>query len=72
MNEAISIVKQNLTELMNNSIESFFFTTDLWIQDHKPYIGITIYWITSDFNIKSALFIIETFKYFHIGNNIKD
>ncbi|CAG8840293.1 16772_t:CDS:1, partial [Cetraspora pellucida] len=72
MSEAVSTVEQNLSELMNNSIESFFFTTDLWTQDHKPYIGITIHWITPDFNIKSALLTIETFKYPHTGDNIED
>ncbi|CAG8530344.1 407_t:CDS:1 [Cetraspora pellucida] len=43
ISEVISIVEQNLNESMNSLMESFFFTTDLWTQNHTHYIGITIH-----------------------------
>ncbi|CAG8552901.1 12817_t:CDS:2 [Cetraspora pellucida] len=72
MCEFVSIGKNNLIELIKNSMDTFFFTMDLWTQDHKSYIGITIHWMTPNFEIKQALLTIETFKYPHSGDNIED
>ncbi|CAG8551976.1 14606_t:CDS:2 [Acaulospora morrowiae] len=72
MSEAVSIGEKKLDKLMADSMETFFFTTDLWTQHHISYIGVTIHWITSDFEIKQALLTIANFLYPHTGDNIED
>ncbi|CAG8587998.1 11545_t:CDS:2, partial [Ambispora gerdemannii] len=43
------------------------FTIDLWTQFHIPYIGVTIHWLTSDFELRQGLLTIEKFPYGHSG-----
>lgn len=53
-------------------MESFCFTTDLWSQMHKPYIALTIHWISPDFTLYQALLTIQKFDYPHTADRIED
>jgi len=48
----------------------FSFTTDLWTGFHKSYIGVTVHWITADFELKQVLLTIEEMPYNHTSINI--
>ncbi|CAI2184638.1 16175_t:CDS:2, partial [Funneliformis geosporum] len=72
MSEAVSTGEKNLYEYIKNSMDTFFFTTDLWTQNHSPYIGITIHWMAPDFKINQALLTIANFQYPYSGDNIED
>ena len=50
-----------------NSID---FTIDEQTPFHRPYIGITIYWLGEDFELHQALLTIEEFQYPHTELNI--
>ncbi|CAG8567193.1 5039_t:CDS:2 [Ambispora gerdemannii] len=50
-----------------STIKKIGFTIDLWTQFHIPYIGITIHWLTSDFELRQGLLTIEKFPYGHSG-----
>nr|CAG8644445.1 4529_t:CDS:2 [Entrophospora candida] len=78
---AISTVKQlifkgyqvgrnKLQELLENSADSISFTTDEWTSMHKPYIGITIHWVSEDFELNQLLLTLEELPYPHTANDI--
>src|SRR6266542_3909120 len=46
------------------------FTTDEWTAYHHPYIGITIHWISANFELHQALLTIEEISYPYTGWNI--
>jgi hypothetical protein len=70
--QSVQFSEQKLLELMNNNMKSFAFTMDLWTKVHKPYIGITIHWLSSDFVLYKALLTIESFPYPHTAEHIED
>jgi len=62
--------QQLLAQLLHDSMISTNFTTDEWTAYHRPYIGITIHWISANFELHQALLTIEEIPYPHTGWNI--
>ena len=65
-------MQQLLAQLLHDSMISTNFTTDEWTAYHRPYIGITIHWISADFELHQALLTIEEIPYPHTGWNIAE
>ena len=49
--ESVLFAKKQLHNLISETMETFSFTTDLWTSMHKPYIGITIHWLSKNFDL---------------------
>ncbi|CAG8647400.1 4889_t:CDS:2, partial [Scutellospora calospora] len=69
---SINYSESGLKNLINNILEYFAFTTDLWTKAHQLYIGITAYWLFPEFEICKALLTIEGFLYLHISEHIEN
>ncbi|CAG8454465.1 2836_t:CDS:2 [Racocetra fulgida] len=53
----------------NTEISSVSFTTDMWTSDNgDPYIGLTLYWINDNFQIKEIIGNISYFSYPHTAD----
>ncbi|CAG8686435.1 13219_t:CDS:2, partial [Ambispora gerdemannii] len=72
LHQAVNYLENCLKNLINDTLETCAFTTDLWTKAHKPYIGITIYWLTSEFEMHKILLTIESFSYPHTSEHIED
>ena len=59
-------MQQLLAQLLHDSMISTNFTTDGWTAHHRPYIGVTIHWISANFELHQALLTIEEISYPHI------
>ncbi|CAG8715332.1 221_t:CDS:2, partial [Cetraspora pellucida] len=70
--ESVNYSENGLKNLINNTLEYFAFTTDLWTKFHIPYIGITVHWLSSEFKMHKALLTIESFSYPHTSEHIED
>ncbi|CAG8451595.1 2642_t:CDS:2 [Cetraspora pellucida] len=70
--QSVLFAEQQLKELLQITINSFCFTTDLWSQMHQPYIAVTIHWISPEFNLYQALLTIQKFDYPHTEDRIED
>ncbi|CAG8768292.1 17025_t:CDS:1, partial [Cetraspora pellucida] len=57
---------------MSQMMVSVCITTDLWTQNHIPYISITAHWLSENFTMYQSLITIEHFTYSHIGDQIED
>ncbi|CAG8620301.1 1513_t:CDS:2, partial [Dentiscutata heterogama] len=68
--KAVQHSKDKLKQLFNSTIISASFTTDEWISNHKPYIGVTIYWIFPDFKLHQVLLSLEKHSYPYTALNI--
>ncbi|CAG8817786.1 7056_t:CDS:1, partial [Cetraspora pellucida] len=62
----------SLSTIIKNTLETFSFTTDLWTEVHKPFIGITAHWLTEDFQLNNALLTIVSFPYPHSAEQLED
>lgn len=67
--ESVLFAEEQLHNLISKTIETFLFTTDLWTSMHKPYIGITIHWLSKNFDLYQAVLTIEEFPYPHTGEH---
>ncbi|CAB4423675.1 unnamed protein product [Rhizophagus irregularis] len=57
--------------LLGNTCESASLTTDLWTAKSKHgYIGITLHWLSEDFQVYDCLLCMERMQYPHTGTNI--
>ncbi|CAG8715938.1 4325_t:CDS:2, partial [Cetraspora pellucida] len=65
--QSVLFAERQLKELLQTTMDSFCFTTDLWSQIHQPYIAVTIHWISPDFTLHQALLTIQKFDYPHTG-----
>ena len=65
-------MQQLLAQLLHDSMISTNFTTDGWTAHHRPYIGVTIHWISANFELHQALLTIEEISYPHTGWNIAE
>lgn len=65
--ESVLFAEDQLRELVSKTMESFSFTTDMWTSMHRPYIGITIHWLSKNFELYQAVLTIEEFPYSHSG-----
>ena len=63
--------KNQLHLLLNNDIISIHLTTDLWTaKSRQGYLGITITWLTSNFEFREALLSCNHLPYPHSGEVI--
>ncbi|CAG8650172.1 3614_t:CDS:1, partial [Ambispora gerdemannii] len=72
LHQAVNYSENYLKNLINDTLETCAFTTDLWTKAHKSYIGITIHWLTSGFEMHKTLLTIESFPYPHTSEHIED
>ncbi|CAG8669127.1 16344_t:CDS:2 [Gigaspora rosea] len=70
--QSVLFAEQWLKELLQTTMDSFCFTTDLWSQMHQPYIAVTIHWISFEFTLYQALLTIQKFNYPHTADRIED
>ncbi|CAG8517522.1 6214_t:CDS:2, partial [Cetraspora pellucida] len=49
--ESVIYTHASLKEMLDQTMISVSITTDLWTQNHVPYIGITAHWLSKDFII---------------------
>ncbi|CAG8798696.1 9958_t:CDS:2, partial [Cetraspora pellucida] len=52
--------------------ESLLFAEDqlhMWTSMHRPYIGVTIHWLSKNFDLYQAVLTIEEFPYSHSGDH---
>ncbi|CAG8699491.1 5845_t:CDS:2, partial [Cetraspora pellucida] len=70
--ESVLYTNANLSEMMRQTMVSVCLTTDLWTQNHIPYIGITAHWLSETFTMYQFLITIEHFAYPHTGDRIED
>ncbi|CAB5127925.1 unnamed protein product [Rhizophagus irregularis] len=62
---------EELKILLGNTCESASLTTDLWIAKSKHgYIGVTLHWLSEDFQVYDCLLCMERMQYPHTGTNI--
>lgn len=62
-----------LKELISTTCETAFITTDLWTsRNNDRYIGMTLHWLTPDFEVCDIVLAIEHFDHPHTGERIKD
>ncbi|CAB4406355.1 unnamed protein product [Rhizophagus irregularis] len=62
---------EELRMLLGNTCESASLTTDLWTAKSKHgYIGITLHWLSEDFQVYDCLLCMERMQYPHTGTNI--
>ena len=61
-----------LKELISITCETVSIITDLWIAcSNDGYIGVTLHWLSSDFEIYDIILVIEKIKYLYTGKQIK-
>ena len=62
-----------LKELLSITCETASITTDLWTaRSNDGYIGVTLHWLTSDFEVRDAILAVERMEYPHMGERIKE
>ncbi|UZO24419.1 uncharacterized protein OCT59_016721 [Rhizophagus irregularis] len=62
---------EELKILLGNTCESASLTTDLWTAKSKHgYIGVTLHWLSEDFQVYDCLLCMERMQYPHTGTNI--
>ncbi|CAG8601457.1 14818_t:CDS:2, partial [Racocetra fulgida] len=66
--QSVLFAEQQLKNLLQTTMDSFCFTTDLWSQFHQPYIAVTIHWIGPEFTLYQALLTIQKFDYPHTAS----
>ncbi|CAG8591808.1 2680_t:CDS:2, partial [Cetraspora pellucida] len=72
MKESVFHIRTTLKEMIRRTMASACITTDLWIQNHVPYISITAHWLSENFTMYKSLITIEHFLYSHTGDRIED
>jgi len=72
LHQSVNFSESKLTSLLRKTLDTFSFTTDLWTEAHKPYIGITTHWLAEDFVMYKAMLTIESFPYPHNAEHIED
>ncbi|CAG8627503.1 3972_t:CDS:1, partial [Scutellospora calospora] len=65
MKESVFHTCAILKEMIRQTMASACITTDLWTQNHVPYIGITAHWLSENFTMYKSLITIEHFPYPH-------
>jgi hypothetical protein len=70
MFKAVQQTKEQLKQCLSSATISASFTTDEWTSNHKPYIGVTIHWISADFKLHQALLSLEENLYPHTAINL--
>ncbi|CAG8532402.1 1256_t:CDS:2 [Racocetra fulgida] len=68
--KAVQYTEEKLKQLFSSTLISASFTTDEWTSNHKPFIGITIHWISEDFKLHQVLLALEKNPYPHKALNI--
>src|SRR6185437_238555 len=64
---------QELKELVSTTCETASITTDLWTaHNNDGYIGVTLHWLTPDFEICDIILSVEKMEYPHTGERIKE
>lgn len=62
-----------LKELLAKTCDTASLTADLWTaRSQDGYIGITLHWLTSNFEVRDAIICVEKFDYPHTAKRIKD
>ena len=71
IHEAYIWSKDQLTNLLGNTVTSIHLTTDLWTARSKHgYIRVTATWLTSDFTFYEVLLACNHLEYSHTGEAI--
>ncbi|CAG8677856.1 13049_t:CDS:2 [Cetraspora pellucida] len=70
--KSVLFAKNKLHDLISNPMETFSFTPDMWTGMHHPYIGVTIHWLSKNFDLNQAVLTIEEFPYPHTGEQTTD
>jgi hypothetical protein len=62
-----------LKELLSRTCETASITTDLWTsRSNDGYIGVTLHWLSPDFEVYDAILAVEKIEYPHTGERIKE
>src|SRR6266498_4855564 len=62
-----------LKELISVTCETASITTDLWtVRSNDGYIGVTLHWLFSDFEIYDVILAVEKMEYPHTSERIKE
>lgn len=62
-----------LKELISNTCKTASITTDLWTaRSNDGYIGITLHWLTPNFEVRDVILTVEKMDYPHTGERIKE
>jgi hypothetical protein len=62
-----------LKELISTTCETASITTDLWTAcSNNGYIGVTLHWLSSNFEIYDVILAVERIEYPHTGERIKE
>ena len=62
-----------LKELISVTCETASITTDLWTaRNNDGYIGVTLHWLSSNFEIYDVILAVERMEYPHTGERIKE
>jgi Protein of unknown function (DUF 659) len=73
IHEAYVWSKDQLINLLGNTVTSINLTTDLWTsRSNHGYIGVTATWLTSDFNFHEVLLACNYLEYPHTGEIISN
>ena len=62
-----------LKELISTTCETASITTDLWTaRSNDGYIGVTLHWLSSNFEIYDVILAVEKMEYPHTSERIKE
>ena len=62
-----------LKELISVTCETASITTDLWTaRNNDGYIGVTLHWLSSNFEIYDVILAVKRMEYPHTGERIKE
>src|SRR3954469_15658484 len=65
--------RNNIRKTLQDAPSKISFTLDAWTSRNQlPFLGITAYWVDSEWNLRSILLDFQLFSRSHSGENIQE